>query len=402
MSALAAEFARTHGRTPAVVLREWLTPIPRLFGLEPEVDEALVSRAERNEAFQRSHDNLLLSSSEFYAHPSFARSQVRVDALTSNPSASQADMYRAVLQLPPTARLSLPDLTRLTTQPPVLNSVLIIPEATSWPNHHPRFWESLSIELVRAGRDVVHNDKRWSLDELLRRAATSEWVIGPQCGVMSILVAGRFPCRKTLATPSIDGNDFHPWARDTYPYGYVTKFDGHDYDLEEWKITDTNHRSLIDLILAGPNARRARPVDPSPATTLAITVTPGDLLDRLAVLEIKARRFDENRRALILRELSRLREQARPLLTPAQHDAPAPEIRRLFRELLLVHADMYDVMERLVPAALNGQAASDGAASIVGDHVKAISLNRTRVALRESLDHACHAPYGEVKSYYDG
>lgn len=270
--ALARQVEMHHGRAVTVIVKPAHAAIPRLFGIPYAVDEVLVRRAESDGQMHRLYENDIGRVLHYYVHPHFLRSGVRVDRLTVKPSVSQADMYRALLHLPPAAPLALPSAPIAVTVP---DTVLLIPEARSWPNTQAQFWPELSAALMAIGRAVTWNDPRWTLDELLQRCAESEWVIGPQCGVMSILCHARFPCRKTFATPSVDGGRYPglPVA-DTFPYALVTKFAGEDYDVEQFKITADNHAALIDRIAGGPNAERVAPLRTDPLPTR-------DDLDRL-------------------------------------------------------------------------------------------------------------------------
>lgn len=387
LCSLYAALVERHGPSVMMMKSSHLAVADLFPGVAAEAADAAVAAVEHNQALQRSHDNVLYGPPDhvFYAHPSFARSQVRVDQLTAKASLSQLDMYRAVLQLPPDA----PDTRAVVPSVPrVPGSVLLIPEANSWPNTQPMFWEALAGRLRRDGWVVTVNDRNWTLGELLRRCAASEWVVGPQCGVMSILCSARFPCRKTLATPSIDGNENpYLWQRETYPYGYVTKFDGRDYDVEEFKISDESWRQAVELIATGVCAQAAAAHDPRPVTTVSVEMSPGDFLDRHAVMAVK-RAAGAGRMAATDREYLRGVELLRKLL-----DAH-PEATSGYRGLLRLHAESYAILERAVPDALGGGVVSEA------DHAELARLNRDRVRLRNVIDAACHAPYTEQKTYY--
>lgn len=355
--------------------------------VQVEVEDDLVRHAETNQAYQRSYDNNLLGGEVFYAHPSFMRSGVRVDQLTARADLSQADMYRMMLRLPPGTSLAKPKLPRVDIVP---MTVLVIPAAVSWPNTQSSFWSRLvsAFQNNHTGWRVTELDSAWSLEELFMRCASSEWAIGPQCGVMSILATGQFPCRKTFATPSIDDNDSTDyWAEQTYPYGYVTKFAGEDHDVEEYKITNRNHAEVIAAILNGVNARRLWRHSPAPVTSVNVPLSPGDFLDRLAVLTVKHERFDSDKRALIEREYQRYVEARRYLNAGAAAN-------RMYDGLLKIHRTSFDLLQRTVPRALSAGEMS------AADHVEMIKLNRERVLLKNEIDAVCHAPYAEVKSYY--
>lgn len=387
--ALVDAFRKHHGRTDvAVVTRPKFSAVCDLFpGVPALMDEALVYRGENDLDLQRSYDNRLdAPDGVFYTHPCFERSRVRVDHLTTKPDVSQADMYRMLLRVPPEAPLSKPRVP----QPPVKpNTVFLIPDAVSWPNTQEQFWLMLTERLVRAGREVIVNDKRWPMGELFHRLAAAEWVIGPQCGVMSILCTGGFPCRKTLATPSVDDERAPGFlAPQTYPYAYVTKFANEDYDVEEFKITIQNRLEMVEAIATGANAQRLRPHMTGPVTTVQVLIAPGDALDRLAVLAVKRHRFGPVRRASIEREYQRMLEATRTLRLNSRLDG-------LYHRLIEHHEAAFDILERAVPAVMLDDEMS------VEDHVAMIKLNRKRVDLRREIDAATASPFTEVKSYYN-
>lgn len=374
-------------RDVQVVVKRQFEAVAKLFPDVPyTVDDGLVDAAQGDKAMQNEYDNALrFDGAPFYTHPCFTRTKMRADHLTTKPEASQADMYRIILGLPPTAPLTLPAIQRAEPKP---NTVLIIPKATSWPNTQPGFWLLLEASLRSSGRNVLVNSPNWSLQELFARCAGVEWVIAPQCGVLSILCTGEFPCRKTVATPSVD--DFQEpefLAKSTYPYGYVTKFANDDYDVEEFKITRGNHAELVDAIVHGQNALRIRPYDPRPVTTITLPLSPGDALDRQAVLSVKRARWRGAKRAAVEREYRRHVEATRYLLANRS-------VSLVYDQLLELHAESFDRLERMVPIAI----ASDEMSA--ADHVEAVKANRRRIDLKQQIDAICHAPYAESKSYY--
>lgn len=385
--ALFDAFCREHKRDDVVVVSKTkYAPIAGLFGVPFVGDDELVRAAEQSVEMQRTYENVLVApETTFYVHPCFLRSEIRVDKLTTKPDASQADMYRMILRVPLDAPLTVP--TRLPEPPRQLNAVVLIPDAVSWPNTQPAFWVRLSVALREVGRSVVMNDPRWTLAELLEVCAASGWVIGPQCGVMSILCTGRFPCRKTVASPALNETNkkLSFLSPTTYPYAYVTKFSNVDYDVEEFEVTDDNHAEIADAIAHGANALRLRePHDARPVLTVQAPLSPGDFLDRLAVLTVKRGRFAGPRRAAVEREYRRF--AAVRSITPMP-----PEVEEHFAQLVAIHETTFALLETLVPESLAGGG--------VG-HDRAVRLNRDRIAVKARIDASCRAPYTETKSYY--
>lgn len=389
--ALVEAFKRHHGRDDVeVVGKAKYACIANLFRVRFRADDALCHAAEGDVALQRTYENILLSPTmPFYVHPCFLRSEIRVDKLTTKPDASQADMYRMILRVPSDAPLSIPETPAVAPAP---GTVILIPDAVSWPNTQPAFWAALAPALVATGRTVMVNDPEWSLQELLVRCAAAEWVIAPQCGVMSILVTGRFPCRKTLASAALtdENKKLSFLSPQTFPYAYVTKFSNADYDVEEFEITDHNHAEMVDAIVRGQNALRLWGHDPRPVLTISAPLSPGDFLDRLAVLTVKRARFPIEKRAAIEREYRRFSDLQKLL-------PQSPEVVDLFAQMCVVHAETFDVLAGMVPEALDER----GTVSMV-QHVAAVKLNKRRVELKQAVDAACRAPYTEVKSYYGG
>lgn len=383
---LFAAFKERHNREAEVILRGRYACIAQMFDVPYVVDEATITTAETDHALQRDYDNVIGDSRYFYTHPCFLRSQTRVDHMTTKPDASQADMYKMILRIPPDTPLALP---RLPHTPNVdQRKVVLIPRSTSWPNEDPAFWAMLGVYLSERGWNVVWNDASWSLAELFAHCSGSAWVIGPQCGVMSILVTGRFPCRKTFAVASVDDNNapgFLPTQ--TYPYAYVTKFSNQDYDVEEFKVVPGRHTELVEQIANGVNALRLWPHDPAPVTSVMMPLTPGDFLDREAVLSVKYQRFSREKKAAIVRELHRYQEAHRLARF-------SPEVEALFGELRKLHEQNFDRLEKIVPFAMLRDDV------LVENHLEAIADNRKRVELKQLIDDVSHAPYKEVKSYY--
>ncbi len=384
VSALHDAFRRAHGREDVeVITQSKFAAICEMFGVPHAVDDELVLKAQGDVEMQRTYENAICDLTPFYAHPCFLRSEIRVDKLTTKPDASQADMYRMLLRVPLDAPLTVP--TRLPVVAPS-DEVILIPKAVSWPNTQPLFWEKLARDLRFAGHKVVVNEPTWSLRDLFERCAAADWVIGPQCGVMSILVTGRFPCRKTLASPLLDESNkmLSFLSPQTFPYAYVTKFSNADYDVEEFEVTEDNHDEISDAICVGANALRLRPHDPRPVLTIHAPLSPGDFLDRLAVLTVKRRRFAGLRRAAIEREYRRFSYLRGTTPLP-------PEADEHFEQLVAIHDRTFSLLEGLVPAALAGEP---------NDHDAAVRLNKDRVAVKARIDAVCRAPYTEIKSYY--
>jgi hypothetical protein len=373
-----------HHRTREVelVIKSGHQAVVDLFpGTRYRVNDQVTFGTEANPDFQRTHENRLGNGNLFFAHPRMERTPLSICGLPAKPFVCQADLFRMVLGVPLDAPLTVP---KVPPPPPAPQEVVVV-EAHTWPNTQPAFHNRLVNMLRVTGWDVWVNDKKLPLRELFERAAAAAWVIGPQCGLMSIFVTGRFPCRKILATPSIDdGKAREYWAPSTFPYAYVSRFAGEDFDVEEFKIDD-DHHSAINLIINC--MENLRPHDPRPVTSVMMPLTPSDLLDRLAVLTVKCSKFSGGRLAAVVRETRRYLEAAIPLLNE-------PGVSVLFALLVDRHRETFEILERAVPEALGtGHMA-------VADHAAAIRANKDRVVLKHKIDAALRGATVEVKSYY--
>lgn len=315
------------------------------------------------------------------AHPSAVPKRVRIDhlCLLARPLC-HADLWRAMLELPADEPMPRGQYDNKVTRLP--KSALLIPQANSIPNCVPEFWMLLQDRLEREGWDVTVNDRSWPLERLFQACDDAEWVIGPQCGVMMILCHTGFPCRKTIATPSLDG---HHYFKKTYPYMYVETFAGENYgDVDEVKITD-NLDWAISSVMAGANAHRIS--RPQRASGIAVMLSYGDFFDRAAILTVKSIRLPPEKAALIMRDHLRHSE----LLTSViGHD---PLLKDLARKLFEVNDEAFQQNEVAVKTVMEGGQASE-------HYAKAVHLNKQRTELKEKVNRQCNSIYVEVKSYY--
>lgn len=360
--------------------------IPAMFDLPFVVDDERVAYAESDTKFQQVYDNDLFHNwQHFFVHPRFVRSRVRVDMLTAQDQVSMADMYRSLLQLPMDAPQGRPTLPSREVE---RGRAILVPRSRSWPTDVARLWPALASTLRDAGWRVIENDESWSLAELLDQCAGAEWVIGPQCGVMSILCHAQFPCRKTIITPSIDGKRFHEFPPlNTYPYAYVTKFAGEDYDVEEHIVDDQTVGHIIKEVAHGPNALRLWPHDPSPVMTVMAPLTPGEFMDRLAILTVKAQRLNSRAKAAMMREFLRY--------AYIWGRMPGEPMAATLGALIELHDENFSILEKMVPDALKrGKIETQ-------HHIAAMESNRSRVDVKRTVNDVLRSPYPEVKSYYD-
>lgn len=374
--ALIHAFEKHHGIPAKVICKNAHRYIPEMFGfLDYEIADVLVAEAETSATKQRFYLNEIRDGSTYFVHPSFARSDVRVDQFTfvCRPI-SQADMYKALLHLPLDTPPDRPKF-ELAEQPPG-RRVLLIKEARSWPNTQPAFWDKLQGALADHEYKVLYNPPVWNLEALFSACAISDWVIGPQCGVMSILCHAKFPCRKSFCTPQqVPGIPI----KTTMPYAGVRTFAGEDYDVDEHVVADDNHSAIIHRLLAGAVKRNQQPV-----FTVDVPLSLGDFLDRLAVLLAKYSKFDTAGRVKLQRELDRLCAIYSSISSPLMGD---------LNTLVDIHQKMFDAAAEYVPDAFAGKNNEEM-------HRLAISLNRQRVEIRQGIDAKMGAAYSEIKDYY--
>lgn len=374
-----------HGRTAELRIKSSHAAVAWMFGIDYTIDNKVVEWAETTDSAADYDNNLFDQWRNFFVHPRFTKSNVRIDLLTAKDRVSMADMYRALLRLPldtPTERPTRP------VRGVETGTAVLVPRARSWPTDVARLWPSLASALRDAGWKVVQNDESRPLDELLWDCAGAEWVIGPQCGVMSILCHAEFPCRKTIITPSVDGFTFDQFPpKDTFPYAYVTKFAGEDYDVEEHVVTDELVDVVIREVVSGPNALRLWPHDPRPVQTIMAPLTPGEFLDRLAILTVKAERLPARAKAAMWREFQRY-------AYIWGRSSMGDDIGKLLDRLISLHTENFDILEQMVPDALNRGAIE------TEHHIAAMRSNQERVEVKREINAAVRAPYPEVKSYY--
>jgi tetratricopeptide (TPR) repeat protein len=119
-------------------------------------------------------------------------------------------------------------------------------------------------------------------------------------------------------------------------------------------------------------------------------LSPGDLLDRIGILEIKAERFaDAGRRAQARAELAALWE-ARDAVVPA-----SDELTRLAAELKAINEGLWEVEDALRRCERDG----DFGPRFVELARSVYRRNDQRAALKRRINESAGAPFGEQKEY---
>ena len=133
-----------------------------------------------------------------------------------------------------------------------------------------------------------------------------------------------------------------------------------------------------------------KPALPSAVTSVSIEVAPGDLLDRISILEIKAARItSESALRSIRLELASLRA-ARDGRIPA-----APELDRMAAELRQVNEKLWDLED----AVREGEAAKDFGAKFIESARSIIHANDRRAALKQAINRMLGADFQDEKSF---
>lgn len=242
--ALARAFEAHHQVPVTVVVKRAHACVAEAFGIAFEADDAPAAIGE-NPRQQATYPNEI-ASGLLFVHPSFVKTPARLDQLTVKPRVSQADMYRALLQLPPWAPLATPSWEKF----PKLRDVVLLTESRSWPNLPGPFWEKLLAALYAGGRRVTLNDPAWSLRDLLDHCAAAGTVIGPQCGVISIACEAGFPGHKTIVLRELTpGSPYLFGLSETMPYGHASTFAGNPHPEVGHVVVGGDWDSAIKAVL---------------------------------------------------------------------------------------------------------------------------------------------------------
>jgi hypothetical protein len=189
---------------------------------------------------------------------------------------------------------------------------------------------------------------------------------------MAILCHAMFPCRKTICTPDVDGTGWI--VPKTYPYGYVTKFAGEDYDVDEVKITRDVERAVRQVIDGEGGSGKL-------IADVPVRVSFGEFFDRLSILKVK---MEKKPTRLVSREYHKMKEQTFPT---------TEEVLFLMSKLIGVNREAWDINERLVTDVFS----RDNILS--SDFVAVSKLQRRRIELKNQINELLGSQ-PEVKSYY--
>ncbi|HEX9462397.1 MAG TPA: hypothetical protein VGB82_07340 [Alphaproteobacteria bacterium] len=373
-----------------------------------------------------------------FPHPNHV-TDARADFFTALEHVSQASMYMLLLGLPLDSSLALPEVApearaaaatlagEIRLRPG--RSVLLFPDANSWPAVADEFWATVVPKLQAAGWDVYTNGSgSWRgartepiagtrliqvpLDVVLPFLEHAGWAAGTLCGLMNMIASSRTRCRKTIVTLGIGPGSAHQFqhplaVRRTYPYAYQRKFDGMNYDIEELQVLGAqDHDPVAARIAGGFNALSAAPPSAEPVVRLPVDLAPGELFDKISILEIKRDRLPSEKRVQVEKELAVLNEIARPLLeTRPGLDAKYADLKQLnvqgwdLNEHIFKQFDDTDYGDegwRLDPKDAGQLQAVERS---VREFRRSQQTNRDRVRLKNEINAICRAAWDEMKSF---
>jgi len=122
---------------------------------------------------------------------------------------------------------------------------------------------------------------------------------------------------------------------------------------------------------------------------ILIPVAPGELVDKITILRVKAERIDAGKRPNVLRELQALEAVAR------EHLPDTPELAALTAELLEVNGALWDVEE----GKRDGERRGDFGPAFVELARRVYRENDRRAAVKRRINDLLGSAIVEEKSY---
>jgi hypothetical protein len=349
-------------------------------------------------------------------------------------------MYQHLLGLPLQTPLSIPvipDAWRVEAAAlanelhmPAGRSVILMPDANSYPMVEDAFWCNLATGLTRAGWTVYTNvfgtngrpnrapfpgtvPIRPSMRALLPLAEHAGWVISTLTGGMNILISARTACRKTVIArgpapgQTMRFND-EIELESAFPYASQATFDGESYEMEELEIRQPeDYAVVIDRICGGRNAHSTSTPSAEPLAVFKADATPGDLFDRVTILEIKESLLTG---PLVLHNIRRELEMLHRCL--GRHaKQPSGMLVKLVAGLKRTNQEAWDTNEEIFKGfgddfgsqtwELDSSSLAElqRAESMVKAFRKSQRLNRERVVLKNRINDLLAAGLREEKSY---
>jgi hypothetical protein len=342
----------------------------------------------------------------FFTHPSVAH--IRPDLCVAWGRMCDIAMYAMILGLHPDLEperprrdLRLDEEAREIAQRVGIRpgrTVVMISQASSWPSPPPGFFELLSSKLQREGWLVIENGPWLPFRCVIPLLEIAGWAVGANCGIMQMIVSSQTHCRKTILTTAMwpDFPDAHRHLLpidSTLPYRSFRRIDGKKYDIEEFRIDGyDSHERLTDHIVCGRNARGTMP-SPEPLNYLEVDGAPGEVLDKMTILEVKVQKLPE-RAHLFYREIAYYAGICERLLQ--KH----PEIDQRVQRLRYLNAVAWDHNEILIRIQQrNGIAIEAAVRDTASAFQAANAANQERVRIKNEIDAIFNAGMREEKSY---
>ncbi|MBI3513137.1 MAG: hypothetical protein HY060_03595, partial [Proteobacteria bacterium] len=445
VGALARQFRRHHGAAAprlAMVVKEAHLPIAQMFG--DAIDDIYVAPDDylrRARAHQARHGLRPTFGPQqgMLAHPA-CLTDAPIEQLALIGGVSRMHLFGTVLRLPlppapdlPTIQpewreTALREAERLGIVPG--RSVVLVPDADTWPALGDAFWERLAARLTGLGWTVLTNlagsvggGRRTKpfgdsvgldvpIGVFLPLVECAGWVIGSLCGLMSLMVSARTDCKKTVVGRSPEaGSAFTVDGialANAYPYGLQRTFDGADYDVEYVDArAELAIETLVEEIAQGRNAGFNYRASREPATRMRIDVAPGDVVDKMTILEVKLEKLPADKRVTILGELAWVRHALVATYGPLTGElkAAADRLRDLNRGAFDVNEVVYQDFDD--PAFLKQAAAGEIAgieervAACITNFLRGVGFNRERILVKNRINALLNCDWMERRSFVD-
>lgn len=444
MASLGDTFRRMHcadGKPLVLVVKSSLFPLAMMFRQHFDriigLDDLYLT-AIRLELEHLKLSTLMLPGYAYFPHPNHLHDQ-RTDLMPALGFISQIRMYALLLRLPVDSVPAAPDIEPSAREAAAAlaaslgiregRSVLLFPDSNSWEQLPDEFWSHLVPRLQAAGWDVytngsgswrgprpdaIHGAKLINVPlalvyPFLERAG---WAIGTLCGMMNSIVTSRVACRKTIVTrglaPGEDANFCHPGGvQYTYPLAYQRTYDGLNYDIEEYQVLGAKtYDAVSETIAHGFNAHPGYVPARDPVLRLPVDQMPGELFDKISILEIKRARLPDDKRVQVEKELAVLSEIARPLFDTR------PKLAPKYAELRALNELGWDLNEHIFTQFDDTAYGTDAWQMDASDpaQIKAVErsvrefrrsqqTNRDRVRVKNEINAICNAAWDEKKSF---
>jgi hypothetical protein len=425
-SALARQFRRLHcrdGQRLVVVVRETHLPIAQLFADSADAIHTVPNRVlDRMRALQariggapRFRPNRAL-----LAHPR-GLAGAPIEQLGLIDGVSRLHLLAVGLRLGVPSEPDLPVIPsawraaaqREATRRGIVpgRSALLVPNAARWPALGDGFWQRLAERLRASGWTAAVLEDDLPIELLLPLAEQAGWLIGGIDDRMNIAVSAQLGCKKTFvawapaqgARFNIDGIALaHP-----YPYALQRGFDGRDYDVEYIEARADQFDAAIDQIARGRNANFAHQSSVQPVSRLRIDVTPGEVIDKMTILEVKLERLPEDKRLTILGELAALQQAIVAAYGPLSGELKeaADRLRDLNRYAFdaneVIYRDMADPPFELHAPNPDITGRERRVIATITNMLDGVASNRDRVLVKNRINTLLNCDWMERRSFTD-